>query len=45
MTQKRKEMYLIRKSQWYLSKNVHKRGTQNRKHQNKNFNCYLQHRS
>ena len=45
MTQKTTEMKLIKKSQWYLSKNVYNKGTQNRKHQNKNLNSYLQHQS
>ena len=38
-------MELIKKSQWYLSKNVYNRGKQNRKYQNKNLNSYLQHQS
>ena len=45
MAQKTIEMELIKKSQWYLSKNVRNRGIQNRRYQNKNLNSYLQHQS
>ena len=45
MTQKTIEMELIKKSQWYLSKNVRNMGIQNRRYQNKNLNSYLQHQS
>ena len=45
MTQKTIEMELIKKSQWYPSKNLYTRGIQNSRYQNKNLNSYLQHQS
>ena len=39
------EMELIKKSQWYPSKNLYDRGIQNSRYQNKILNSYLQHQS